>query len=179
MRSCASGNCTTTYQLHLIPEMSFDCDGNITGWTAGTTWFQGGREDILPAIQVWRAEQGPDSNGGRYTRVASFPFNPITPTNLNVNGGYFRKRLFSNTFDPPIRVRRGDVLGLVVSSVGRMKIHLAEVPFLQLPRNYVFLGGSSDFPDMTSVDLQAAASIQSQKPVLSLNFSKLNTQSEI
>lgn len=156
--------------------MSFNCDGNITRWTAGATWVQRDDTDIAPLIQIWRkaAEQVLDSGDRTYTRVASVPFNPIPPQNINYNGGEFRKRLFTNVFDPPINVRRGDVIGLVLSSVGQMKLHLADVPFVQLPRNYIFTSRSG-FTDVRNIEIQApssTASMLSLQPVLSLDFSK-------
>ena len=159
------------YYLHIIPEMTFTCNGNITGWTAGATWSQSSNPLIIPELQIWRNEL---DSGNAFSRVASVQLNPVPPTNININGGYFKKRVFSNSFNAPISVRKGDVLGLMHSPQGQLVVHMTSFPYTSLPRNYIFTS-SGNFSNLHDVDLQLSrwTSVEMLQPLIALDISKL------
>ena len=132
--------------------------------------MQTNNAQIIPQLQVWRSDRG---NGNAYTRVASVLLTPTPPANPNINGGYIRKLLFSGTLNPPINVRQGDVLGLVLSNDGQLVIQTASFPDVSLPMNYIFTS-ASNFSDMSNVDLQMTGwtSIEFQQPLISLDMGK-------
>ena len=132
--------------------------------------MQTNNAQIIPQLQVWRSDRG---NGNAYTRVTSVLLTPTPPANPNINGGYIRKLLFSGTLNPPINVRQGDVLGLVLSNDGQLVIQTASFPDVSLPMNYIFTS-ASNFSDMDNVDLQMTGwtSIEFQQPLISLDMGK-------
>ena len=162
--------CNYVYYLHIIPQMMFTCNGNITGWSVGASWIRSNDAQILPELQVWRRTPG---TAKTYSRVASARLNPIPPTNPNINGGYIKKHVFSNNFDSPIAVRQGDILGLLLSPAGQVVIQMIEFPDVSLPRNYIFTS-ASNFSDMLSADLDGTrlSSIEFLQLLISLVMSK-------
>ena len=159
--------CSASYYLHIIPEMTFTCNGNITGWTAGAYWSETSSPQIVSELQVWRNEL---DLGNTFTRVASAQLIPIPPANTNHHYPDHR-RIFSNKFDSPISVKRGDVLGLILSP-GQMVMHLTSFTDVPLPKNYIYTS-SSNF-NMVHVDLDRPewTSIEPLRPLISLDISK-------
>ena len=156
--------------------MTFTCNGNITGWTAGVLWeFQSNNPLIMPELQIWRNEL---DSGNAFSRVASVRLDPGTlPTDrpeLSIVGRYFRKRVLSNSFNVPISVRKGDVLGLMQTHRGRMVVHMTSFPYVSLPRNYIFTS-TETLSNLRSVDLQLSSwsSVEMLQPLIALDFSKL------
>lgn len=164
--------CDAAYYLYIIPEMTFTCSGNITGWTVGATWTQTFNPQIIPELQIWRNEL---DSGSAYSRVASIQLNPIQPTRL-INGGYLKKRVFSNSFNTPISFRKGDVLGLMQSPQGQLRVHMTSFPYVSLPRNYIYTS-SENFSNLHDVDLQLPmwTSIEMLRPLIALDISKLRS----
>ena len=163
-------SCSLSYCLHIIPQMTFTCGGNITGWTAGASWVNTNDAMIIPELQIWRKDLGTTSS---YSRVTSIPLTPTPPENPNINGGYIKKQLFSNSFNPPVIVSQGDVLGLLLSTRGQLLIQMASFSFISLPNNYIFMSDSA-FTDMTTADLQSSrvTSTEFLQPLISLEISK-------
>lgn len=126
--------------------------------------------NVIPELQVWR---NVPNTSNAYSRVASARLNPISPGNTNINGGYIKKRVFSNIFYPPIAVQRGDILGLMLSPSGQLIVQMIEFPDISLPRNYIFTS-ASDFSDMLSIDLDGTSwsSIEFLQPLISFDMSK-------
>lgn len=168
--------CDTGYHLHIIPEMMFTCNGNITGWTAGVVWSHSGNPRIIPELQVWRSEL---DSGGAFSRVASVQLNinpkaePTMPT--NIIGNYVSKQVFSNNFDVPISVRKGDILGLMQSPQGQMAVVMTSFPYISLPRNYILTSTENSFSNLHNVDLLLSRwnLIEMLQPLIALDISKL------
>lgn len=132
--------------------------------------MQSNDANVIPELQVWRNIPG---TGNAYFRVASSRLNPIPPGNTNINGGYIKKRVFSNIFHSPIAVQHGDILGLLLSPSGQLNVQMIEFPDISLPRNFIFTS-ASNFSDMLSVDLDGTSwsSIEFLQPLISLDMSK-------
>lgn len=164
--------CEASYYLHIIPEMTFTCNGNITGWTVGATWTQNNNPRIIPELQIWRNEL---DSGNSYSRFTSVQLNPVPPTNTNVNGGNFKKRVFSNSFNTPISFRKGDVLGLMQSPQGQLVVRMTSFPYISLPRNYIYTssGNFSNLQDVDLIQLPTWTSVEMLQPLIALDISKL------
>jgi hypothetical protein len=156
--------------------MTFTCNSNITGWTAGVMWSHSGNPTIIPELQIWRNEL---DSGNAFTRVASVQLNvkpeavPTQPT--YIIGNYVTKQVFSNNFNVPISVRKGDVLGLMQSPQGQMVVHMTSFPYVSLPRNYIFISIENSVSNLRNVDLQLSSwnSIEMLQPLIALDISKL------
>ena len=156
--------------------MTFTCNGNITGWTAGAQWSHSRNPRIIPELQVWRNEL---DSGGTFSRVASVQLNinpeaePTMPT--NIIGNYVSKQVFSNNFDVPISVRKGDILGLVQSTEGQMAVVMTSFPYISLPRNYILTSTENSFSNLRNVDLRLSRwnRIEMLQPLIALDISKL------
>ena len=167
--------CETGYHLHIIPEMTFTCNGNITGWTIGAMWASQPRNPLItPELQIWRNEL---DSGNEFSRVASVQLDPgpVPTIRTNIVGNYFRKRVFSSRLNVPISVRKGDVLGLMQSPQGQIVVHMTSFPYASLPRNYIFTSTENNFSTLLAVDLGLSAwtSIEMLQPLIALDFSKL------
>ena len=167
--------CEAPYYLHIIPGMTFTCNGYITRWTVGGSWTQSSDPNIIPELQIWRSELDSGSTFSRVITAQLYPVPPVASSNVILNGGqYFRKHVFSNNFNPPVSVRKGDVLGLMVSPYGQFTVQMTSFPYISLPRNYIYTS-SANFSNLRNVDFQLSmwTSVEMLQPLISLDISKL------
>jgi hypothetical protein len=156
-------------RLVVIPEMSFTCNGTITGYTfAGTKMVSGGQN---PEIQIWRQDC---SQPGEYYRIGA----NIVISDVLCEGEFTQvfDRVFHCNLTDTARqkVQPGDVLGLELTPQGNSAIDVLFARVIKGPMNYLFS------PSLRVV-LSKSGSVNQYLPQITFNVSgvyKFNIESK-
>ena len=119
-------------RLIVVPEMSFTCNGTITGYTFAGILRNGSQ---FPVIQIWRQNY---SDPGEYYRIGA----DVVIDDALCEGGF--TRVFDGVFrcdlneTAQLEIQPGDVLGLEIAPQSNNTINLSFTRVVKGPTNYVF-----------------------------------------
>ena len=111
-------------QQRIIPDLRFDCDGEITKWIVGAIWSD--TATLLPELQLWRLNS---SRNGVYTKVGTTTLNATTSNS---------SRLYKFPVEPSLQFQTGDILGIFQPSGSQSRLRILYKLGSGNPRNYVF-----------------------------------------
>ena len=111
-------------QQRIIPDLRFDCDGEITKWIVGAFWSN--NAPLFPELQLWRQNS---SRNGVYTKVGTTTLNATTSNS---------SRLYEFPVEPSLSFQTGDILGIFQPSGSQSRLRILYRTGSGNPLNYVF-----------------------------------------
>ena len=111
-------------QQRIIPDLRFDCDGEITKWIVGAIWSN--NAPLFPELQLWRLNS---SRNGVYTKVGTTTLNATTSNS---------RWLYEFPVEPSLPFWSGDILGIFQPSGSQSRLRILYKLGSENPRNFVF-----------------------------------------
>ena len=165
--------------IRLIPEMSFVCNGTISGYTVAQMRRGSGREQH-PAIQIWRRNSS-ECQSTVYYKVGDAisiddnycrPKNQAIPSSLSASTQSERNMIFSCQLDDSfhVAVQSGDILGLELPTKNAETSALLFAVVFNGPTNYVFKYAQGQFPSLSRAVLTNEVTTNQELPQITFEF---------
>ena len=135
----------------LIPDMYFNCTGNITKWIFSARWE--GKSPAFTELQVWRKVNG---SGNVYIQVGT----TTIQTNQSSN------ELYEYPVNPPLTIQEGDILGYFQPHRDISQLDLYLESSNRIVTFHDNIGRQQELPSREPFDLDALHSTGQDYPLI-------------